>query len=141
MASVVYHAYRQIGETGAMKLFRSHRPDFKDGMQARDFIYVKDVVSVIRFLMEERPGSGLYNLGTGKARTFSDLVTCTFRAMDSEPVISFIDTPGDIRDNYQYFTEAEMGKLRKAGYREPFTPLEEGVDEYVRNYLNHNSIN
>jgi ADP-L-glycero-D-manno-heptose 6-epimerase len=141
MASVVYHAYRQIGETGAMKLFRSHRPDFEDGMQARDFIYVKDVVSVMRFLMEKRPESGLYNLGTGKARTFSDLVTGTFRAMDREPVISFVDTPGDIRDTYQYFTQAEMGKLRKAGYAEPFTPLEEGVGEYVRKYLNHNSIN
>ena len=124
-----------------MKLFRSHRPDFEDGMQARDFIYVKDVVSVMRFLMEQRPESGLYNLGTGKARTFSDLVTCTFRAMDREPVISFVDTPGDIRDTYQYFTQAEMGKLRKAGYAEPFTPLEEGVGEYVRKYLNHNSIN
>ena len=141
MASVVYHAYRQIGETGAMKLFRSHRPEFGDGMQARDFIYVKDVVSVIRFLMEQRPSSGLYNLGTGRARTFSDLVTCTFRAMDREPVLSFIDTPEDIRDTYQYFTEAEMGKLREAGYREPFTPLEEGVDEYVRDYLNQYSIN
>lgn len=141
MASVVYHAYRQIEETGGMKLFRSHRPDFEDGMQSRDFIYVKDVVRVIRFLMEERPESGLYNLGTGTARSFSDLVTCTFRAMDREPVISFIDTPGDIRDTYQYFTEAEMDKLRKTGYRESFTPLEEGVREYVRNYLNHNSIN
>ena len=140
MASVIYHAYRQIQETGGMKLFRSHHPDFADGMQSRDFIYVKDVVNVIRFLMEKRPESGLYNLGTGTARTFSDLVNLTFRAMDREPVISFIDTPVDIRDNYQYFTEAEMGKLRGAGYRESFTPLEEGVMDYVRNYLNQNRI-
>jgi len=140
MASVIYHAYRQIQETGGMKLFRSHHPDFGDGMQSRDFIYVRDVVQVIRFLMEKRPESGLYNLGTGRARTFSDLVDLTFGAMEREPVISFIDTPVDIRDTYQYFTEAEMGKLREAGYREPFTPLEEGVRDYVRNYLNQNRI-
>jgi ADP-L-glycero-D-manno-heptose 6-epimerase len=141
MASVVYHAYMQIRESGGMKLFRSHHPDFGDGEQARDFIYVKDVVKVILYLMEQRPQSGLYNLGTGKARTFTDLVTSTFRAMDREPVISFVDTPEDIRDTYQYFTEAEMDKLKKAGYEAPFKSLEEGLDDYVRNYLDGNLVN
>jgi ADP-L-glycero-D-manno-heptose 6-epimerase len=141
MASVVYHAYQQIMETGGMKLFRSHHPDFGDGEQARDFIYVKDVVEVILFLMEKRPESGLFNLGTGRARTFTDLVTSTFMAMDREALISFVDTPEDIRDKYQYFTEASMDKLRKAGFEDPFTSLEEGVDQYVRNYLMANLVN
>jgi ADP-L-glycero-D-manno-heptose 6-epimerase len=135
MASVVYHAYHQIRETGSMKLFRSHRPDVGDGEQARDFIYVKDVVDVILYLMVQRPESGLYNLGTGKARTFSDLVTSTFHAMDMEPSISFVDTPEDIRDKYQYFTEADMAKLRQVGYDKAFTTLEEGVMDYTKNYL------
>jgi ADP-L-glycero-D-manno-heptose 6-epimerase len=140
MASVVYHAYKQIAETGKMKLFRSHHPDFGDGEQARDFIYVKDVVDVILFLMENRPESGLYNLGTGEARTFADLVTSTFRAMDKEPEISFIETPEDIRDKYQYFTEADMGKLRRVGYNRPFLTLEAGVMDYTKNYLIGQSI-
>ena len=140
MASVVYHAFAQISETGAMKLFRSHHPDFGDGEQARDFIYVKDVVNVILFLMEQRPESGLYNLGTGKARTFRDLVTSTFQAMDLEPSISFVDTPEDIRDKYQYFTEADMSKLRRVGYDKSFTPLEDGVMDYSRNYLIERAI-
>lgn len=141
MASVVFHAFRQIMETGEMRLFRSHHPDVRDGEQARDFIYVDDVIQVIRFLMEQRPASGLYNLGTGRARTFLDLVNSTFRAMDREPVISYVDTPEDIRDKYQYFTEAAMDKLRKAGYALPFTSLEEGVERYVRSFLNHNYVN
>ena len=135
MASVVYHAFTQISETGGMKLFRSHHPDFGDGEQARDFIYVKDVVAVILFLMELRPENGLYNLGTGRARTFVDLVTSTFRAMDLEPSISFVDTPEDIRNKYQYFTEADMDKLRRVGYNHPFTTLETGVKEYIKSYL------
>lgn len=136
MASVVYHAYRQISETGNMKLFRSHHPDFADGEQSRDFIYVKDVVDAILFLMEQRPGSGIYNLGTGKARTFRDLIHATFSAMDLEPSITYIDTPEDIRDTYQYYTEADMDKLQMAGYNKTFTTLEEGVHDYVRNFLN-----
>jgi ADP-L-glycero-D-manno-heptose 6-epimerase len=135
MASVVFHTYEQIQETGEMKLFRSHHPDFGDGEQARDFIYVKDVVEVILFLMERRPESGLFNLGTGKARTFTDLVTGTFRAIDREPAISFVDTPEDIRDKYQYFTEADMSKLRRVGYTSPFTTLEAGISDYTRAYL------
>jgi ADP-L-glycero-D-manno-heptose 6-epimerase len=140
MASVVFHAYNQIRETGKMKLFRSHHPEFEDGEQARDFIYVQDVVDVIIFLMESRPASGIYNLGTGEARTFRDLVEATFKAMDIDPQIGFIDTPEDIRDKYQYFTEAKMEKLRSAGYERAFTPLEEGVEEYVREYLSGNTI-
>jgi len=141
MASVVFHAYHQISDTGAMNLFRSHHPDFGDGEQARDFIYVKDVVEVILFLMENRPESGLYNLGTGKARTFIDLVTSTFQAMDLEPDISFVDTPEDIRDKYQYFTEADMEKLKRVGYNKPFTSLEDGVMDYTKNYLMEKGIN
>jgi len=140
MASVVFHASRQILQTGRMRLFRSHHPDFSDGGQSRDFVYVRDVVDVILYLMENRPGSGLYNLGTGKARTFLDLVNSTFRALDRDPEISFIDTPEDIRDKYQYFTEADMGKLRKAGYSAEFTSLEEGVHDYVCNYLVPNKV-
>ncbi len=139
MASVIFHAFKQIGETGKMKLFRSHNPDFKDGEQLRDFVYVKDLVDVIVFLMENRPASGLYNLGTGTARTFVDLVKATFKAMGLEPDISFIDTPEDIRDKYQYFTEANMNKLRATGYSNEFTSLEDGVGDYVSNYLKTNS--
>ena len=135
MASVVLHAYRQITATGGMKLFRSHNPDYRDGEQMRDFVYVKDVVSVCMFLMESRKYSGIYNLGSGKARTFLDLVNGVFNALERAPQIGFIDTPADIRETYQYFTEANMQKLRDAGYALPFTSLEEGVSDYVTNYL------
>ena len=135
MASVIFHAQRQIKETGKVKLFRSHRPDFEDGKQLRDFIYVKDVVSVLIFMMQKQPDSGLYNLGTGKARSFVDLAMATFRALNQQPEIEFIDTPEDIRNKYQYFTEALMSKLIKAGYTDKFTSLEDGVLDYVSNYL------
>lgn len=135
MASVILHAFRQIKETGAMKLFRSHNSNFKDGEQMRDFVYVKDVVEVLFFLYQTQNVSGIYNLGSGKARTFLDLVKATFKAMDKEENISFVDTPADIRDNYQYFTEANMEKLKKIGYSKPFTSLESGVEDYVKNYL------
>ncbi len=135
MASVVYHAGRQIRETGKLKLFRSHRADFRDGEQKRDFIFVDDVVDVLLFFMEHRKGSGIYNLGTGSARTFLDLGKACFRAMEAEVQIDFIDTPEDIRDKYQYFTEARMDKLRAAGYAESFTSLEEGISKYIREYL------
>ncbi len=136
MASVIFHAYNQISESGKMKLFRSHKPGIEDGCQQRDFIHVADLTDVIYWLYQNRPASGLYNLGTGKARTFLDLTHATFRAMELEPVIEFIDTPVDIRDKYQYFTEARMEKLRQAGYTKPFTSLEEGVYDYVTHYLN-----
>jgi ADP-L-glycero-D-manno-heptose 6-epimerase len=136
MASVVYHTARQIRETGAMKLFRSHRPDFRDGEQSRDFIYVKDVVDVLLHFLENKPPNAIYNLGTGRSRTFLDLATATFRSLGLEPNISFIDTPEDIRDKYQYFTEADITKLRTlGGYQKPFYGLEEGVEDYVKNYL------
>lgn len=135
MASVVFHAFNQINATGGMKLFRSHHPDYKDGEQLRDFVYVKDVCNVCLFLMEHRTHSGLYNLGSGTARTFLDLVRATFKAMGKEEHISFVDTPADIRDKYQYFTEADMAKMKGIGYDTPFHSLEEGVTDYVRNYL------
>lgn len=135
MASVILHAFRQIKETGKVKLFRSHHPDFEDGKQLRDFIYVKDVTRVIYYLMTYKPASAIYNLGTGQARTFLDLVNATFKALDLEPVIEFIDTPVDIRDKYQYFTEARMEKLKTAGYKDEFYSLEEGVEEYVQEFL------
>ena len=137
MASVVLHTFRQVSETGKMRLFRSHNPDFKDGHQTRDFVYVKDVVQVCMHMMLGRLKieSGLYNLGSGKGRTFLDLVTSTFNSMDTTPSIDFIDTPEDIRDNYQYFTEADLTKLRKSGYDKDMTSLEDGIEDYVRNYL------
>ena len=135
MASVVFHAFNQITATGSMKLFRSHRPEYTDGGQLRDFVYVKDLCAVCLFLMEHRKNSGLYNLGSGQARTFLHLARATFAAMGRPENIAFIDTPADIRDKYQYFTEAKMEKLRSIGYSAPFTPLEEGVADYVMNYL------
>ncbi|MBN2667992.1 MAG: ADP-glyceromanno-heptose 6-epimerase [Bacteroidales bacterium] len=135
MASVVYHAFNQINATGTMKLFKSHHPDFKDGEQQRDFIYVKDLSSVMMFLMHHRKDSGLYNVGTGEARTFLDLVKNTFKAMGKDENIEFIPTPEDIRDKYQYFTEANMQKLRSIGYNKPFITLEQGVADYVKAYL------
>lgn len=137
MASVVYHAYHQIKKNGEMKLFRSHNPQYKNGEQLRDFIYVKDIVNVCQFLHNQQPKSGIYNLGTGQARTFIDLVKSTFSALGLQPNISFIDTPEDIRDKYQYFTEADMDKLIAEGYSDGFSTLEDGVEDYVTNYLNH----
>ncbi len=142
MASVIFHSFNQIKASGLVKLFRSHRPDFKDGQQLRDFIYVKDLVSVIGWMLHhmyahqwDQSKNGLYNLGTGKARSFYDLAANTFTAQGLEPNIEFVDMPEDIRDKYQYFTEANMAKLRAAGYDKPFSSLEEGVQDYVANYL------
>ncbi|MFK5854732.1 MAG: ADP-glyceromanno-heptose 6-epimerase [Bacteroidota bacterium] len=135
MASVILHAFGQINNTAQVKLFKSHKPEYKDGEQLRDFIYVLDVVDVIFFLMRNKPESGIYNLGTGKARTFVDLAIATFTALQLDPKIEFIDTPEDIRDKYQYFTEAKMEKLRDAGYKKAFTSLEAGINDYVVNYL------
>lgn len=140
MASVIMHTVRQIKETGAMKLFRSHRPDYQDGAQSRDFIYVKDVVDVLLYFLENKPANAIYNLGTGLARSFRDLATGTFHALGLEPKISFVDTPVDIRDTYQYFTQADMGKIRTAGYKEPFIGLEEGIEDYVQRYLKTGEI-
>ncbi len=167
MASVIWHSFNQIKKDGVVKLFKSHRPDFKDGQQLRDFIYVKDLVSVIFWMMEQtflvsrfsfdktsdqittnsrpthdqlttnsRLANGLYNLGTGTARSFDDLVKSTFAGLDLQPNIEYVDMPLDIRDKYQYFTEANMQKLKNAGYEKEFYSLENGVEDYVRNYLN-----
>jgi ADP-L-glycero-D-manno-heptose 6-epimerase len=135
MASVIFHAYNSISATGGTRLFRSHNPAYKDGEQIRDFIYVKDVVSICVWLMQHQPASGLYNTGTGKARTFNDLVRAIFAALHLPENITYIDTPLDIRDKYQYFTEANMSKLHATGYNKPFYSLEDGVAEYVKEYL------
>lgn len=135
MASVIFHSYNQIKETGFVKLFKSHRSGYEDGQQLRDFVYVKDLVSVCVWLMEKLPVSGLYNLGTGKARSFADLVKGTFSALNCNQDIRYIDMPEDIRETYQYFTEADMLKLTDAGYDTPFHTLENGVGDYVKNYL------
>jgi ADP-L-glycero-D-manno-heptose 6-epimerase len=135
MASVIFHAWRQISETGRVRLFRSHRPDYEDGKQLRDFIYVKDVIDVLFFLMKTRPAAGLYNLGTGQARTFLDLARATFHSLGKTEKIEFVDTPADIRDKYQYYTQADMDKLLASGYDFAFYSLEVGIEEYVQAYL------
>lgn len=147
MASVIWHSFNQIKRDGVVKLFKSHRSDFEDGKQLRDFIYVKDVLKVIYWMMAlmvngqwSSNKKGIYNLGTGKARTFEDLVKATFTGLELQPNIQFIDMPEDIRDKYQYFTEANMQKLRAAGYKDAFYSLEEGVGDYVRSYLSQLKI-
>lgn len=135
MASVIFHAYHQIMKTGKLKLFKSHNPLFKDGEQKRDFIYVKDVVNVLFYMMLQRKTSGIFNLGTGKARTFIELGTACFNAMNRKPEIYFVDTPEDIRDKYQYFTEADMAKLKQINYHCDFYSLENGIRDYIKNYL------
>ena len=140
MASVIFHSFNQIKQNGRVKLFRSHKEGYEDGEQLRDFVYVKDVIAVCYWLMENRPASAIYNLGTGKARSFNDLVAATFAGLDMQPSIEYIDMPEDIRDKYQYFTEANMDKLRKAGYNAEFSSLEKGVEDYVRNYLAKNGF-
>ena len=142
MASVIWHSFNQIKKDGQVKLFKSHRPDFEDGKQLRDFIYVKDLISVINWLLEKMLANewkeelnGIYNLGTGEARSFYDLVSSTFAGMNLETNIEYIDMPIDIRDKYQYYTQANMNKLINAGYTKPFYSLEEGVVDYVKNYL------
>ena len=135
MASVIMHAFHQIQQSGSMTLFKSHNPDYTDGGQMRDFVYVKDVAEVCFFLLNHRQDSGIYNLGSGEARTFLDLALNTFNALGRTADIHFKDTPEDIRDKYQYFTEADMRKLQSIGYDRPFTRLEDGIQDYVQNYL------
>ena len=135
MRSVVHKSYGQILETGSVNLFKSYKPEYADGEQVRDFVYVKDAVAVTLFLGQNPQASGLFNCGTGRARSWVDLVTAVFTAMGREPSIHFIEMPESLREKYQYFTEADMQKLRAAGYEAPFTSLEDGVADYVRNYL------
>ena len=141
MASTIFHFTHQIKENGVVNLFKSHRKDFKNGEQIRDFVYVKDVVKVLFWFYENQQKttpsvkSGIYNLGTGKARTFNDLAQSVFKNIHKELKINYIDIPQDIRDTYQYFTEADMRKVKAAGYEQPFTSLEEGIEDYVQHYL------
>lgn len=135
MASVIFHSFNQIRLTGKVKLFKSHRPDVGDGEQMRDFVYVKDIIKVSCWLMQKQVASGLYNLGTGKARSFADLAFSTYAGLDLRPSVEYIDMPEDIRNKYQYFTQADMQKLINAGYTDEFYTLEKGIDDYVRNYL------
>ncbi|HET6555664.1 MAG TPA: ADP-glyceromanno-heptose 6-epimerase [Prolixibacteraceae bacterium] len=135
MASVIFQAFNTISETGRMNLFRSHHPDFKDGEQARDFIYVEDIARVILFFMKHRKDSGIYNVGTGKASTYLQLTKAVFKSMQLEENIGFIDTPEDLRGKYQYYTCANIEKLKSIGYYEPFMELEEGIEDYVTNFL------
>ena len=135
MASVIFHSFNQIQDKGLVKLFRSHNPNYADGGQLRVFVYVKDLIDVLFFAMTHSLKNGIYNLGSGKARPFLDLAKATFKALNKEPNIEFIDTPIDIRDKYQYFTEANMQKLIAQGYTKPFTSLEDGVKDYVQHYL------
>lgn len=135
MASVVFHAYNQIIASGKLNLFRSHRSDCADGGQKRDFVYVRDVCKVIYYFMQHRKNSGIYNLGTGQARSFYELGKSVFAAMGLKQEITYIDIPEDIREKYQYYTQADISKLRNAGYNESFYSLEEGIKDYVQNYL------
>ncbi len=135
MASVIFHSFNQIKEKGSVKLFRSHNPDYTDGGQMRDFVFVDDVVSMCTWLMQHQPENGLYNAGSGKARTFVDLVTAIFNNLNLPPKIEFIDTPVDIRDKYQYFTEAYMQKIISAGYTQPLHSLEAGIKAYISDFL------
>lgn len=147
MASVIWHSFNQIKKDGVVKLFKSHRPDFEDGKQLRDFVYVKDLIQVIFWMTELMINNqwlivndGLYNLGTGKARSFEDLVKATFKGLNLESNIEYIEMPIELRDKYQYFTEANMGKLRFIGYQNEFYSLENGVEDYVKNYLASNKL-
>ena len=135
MASVIMHAARQIKANSVLKLFKSHKEEYEDGGQQRDFVYVKDVVNVLYFWLHHRIDSGIYNLGSGTVRTFNDLGNAVFKSMNIPAAITYIDTPEDIRDKYQYYTKAEMKKLLNIGYNIPFHSLEEGVEDYVKNYL------
>ncbi|MDB4106866.1 ADP-glyceromanno-heptose 6-epimerase [Bacteroidia bacterium] len=139
MASVVMHAFNQIADNGSLKLFQSHNPKYGDGEQIRDFIYVKDLLNLMWFWHQNQTSSGIYNAGTGTARTFNDLANAIFLALDKEPMINYIPTPIDIRDKYQYFTEAKMTKTRNAGYKSEFYQLEDAVADYVQNYLQSNT--
>lgn len=135
MASVIFHSFNKITETGEMGLFKSYKEGYADGGQLRDFVYVKDICRVILFMVDHPEVSGLYNLGTGNARSFYDLAVATFHAMGLEPNIKYIEMPESLRPKYQYYTQAAMDKLRSTGYQEPFTSLEEGARDYVCNYL------
>lgn len=135
MASMVLKAFDQIQSRGSVRLFKSHHPDYRDGEQKRDFVYVDDIVQMVRFCFEKKIQRGIYNAGSGKARTFLDLVHAVFQKLEKDPKIEMIETPQELRNQYQYFTEAPMGKLKAAGYHHPLTPLESGVAQTVERLL------
>ena len=135
MRSVVHKAFEQIRDTGKVKLFKSRNKNYKDGEQKRDFIYIKDAVDMTLFFMDHKNKNGLYNVGSGKARTWNDLVTALFNALDKPVNIGYIDLPEYLADKYQYFTEAKLHKIKKAGYTKNISSLEEGITDYVKNYL------
>lgn len=135
MRSVVHKAFEQIRDTGKVKLFKSMNPKYKDGEQLRDFIYIKDAAEMTLFFLDKPNINGLFNIGTGKARTWNDLVSSIFAAMNKQPRIEYIDLPEHLREKYQYFTEAKVEKLKKAGYNKTILGLEDGVADYVKNYL------
>lgn len=140
MASVIFHSFNQIRETGKVRLFRSHRLDYEDGQQLRDFVYVKDVVRVIYWFITHLPQSGIYNLGTGRAQSFYTLAISTFHALGLDSNIEFVDIPDDIREKYQYYTQADMTKVRSVGFKKPFYDLEHGTKSYVTRYLLKNAV-
>ena len=135
MQSIVAKNYAKAAKGETVTLFKSHHPDYADGGQLRDFVSVVDCVSVMLWLYDNSHVTGLFNLGTGKARSFADLIAALFTALGREAAIDYVDTPLEIRDNYQYFTQAEMSRLRAAGYHAPFLSLEDGIADYVNNYL------
>jgi ADP-L-glycero-D-manno-heptose 6-epimerase len=135
MSSVVYKAFHQIGETGSLNLFQSHKPDYRDGEQLRDFVYVRDCTKIMAWMIENPSATGLFNVGSGTPRSFNDLAAATFSALNRQPVINYMPMPETLRDKYQYYTSADITKLRQAGFSEPLTSIEEGIKEYVRHYL------
>ena len=135
MASVAFHSFNQFRDHGTVRLFKSHVAGYEDGMQLRDFVYVKDAVAVVAHFLGKSNISGIYNIGTGKARAFKDLATAVMTSQGCEPSITYVDMPQDLRGKYQYFTQANTDKLRAAGYERPFCSLEDGVRDYVQNYL------
>jgi ADP-L-glycero-D-manno-heptose 6-epimerase len=135
MASVIFKAFHQIKETGKVRLFKSYKKEYSDGGQMRDFVYVKDCLDVMKWLFNNSNANGIFNLGTGKARTWNDLIAAVFTAMGRKPNIQYIEMPESLRDQYQYFTEAQMNKLKSAGCPVKFSSLEDSVRDYVVNYL------
>jgi ADP-L-glycero-D-manno-heptose 6-epimerase len=135
MRSMVHKGYTQILQSAVMCLFRSCRPDYADGGQKRDFLYVKDAVDMTLHLAAVPSASGLYNIGSGEAHTWNDLARALFAALGRETRIEYVDMPETLRSKYQYFTQADIRKLRSTGYRHPATPLTEAVDDYTHNYL------
>lgn len=140
MRSVVLKAYEQIMESGGMTLFRSHHPDYADGEQLRDFVYVKDAANMTLCFLEQTNANGIFNIGTGTARSWNDLATALFAAMERQPNICYIDMPEHIRPRYQYYTCADSAKFKAAGYSGSITSLEDSVEDYVKNYLQNNTM-